>query len=108
MKLNSFIKLIGVTVVILFVSLYITQMSGYYQYNESKKSALTDDAIERFENDVREGKKIIAKNYLVEEKNYNNKISQMGMKLSSIIEKGFNKAMNAIFNELNEAMNSDQ
>lgn len=98
--------MIGGIFIILFVSLYITQMSGYYQYNESKKTTLTKDAIERFENDVREGKEIIAKNYLAEEKNYSNRISKLGMKISSTIEKGFNKTMNIIFNELNEAINS--
>lgn len=98
--------MIGGVFIILFVSLYITQMSGYYQYNESKKTTLTADAIERFEKDVREGKEIVANNYLAEEKNYSNHISKLGMKISSTIEKGFNKTMNVIFNELNEAMNS--
>lgn len=106
MKSSNLFKIIGGVFIILFVSLYITQMSGYYQYNESKKTTLTNDAIERFEKDVREGKEIVAKNYLVEEKNYSNNISKLGMKISSTIEKGFNKTMNVIFNELNEAVNS--
>lgn len=106
MKSSNLFKMIGGVFIILFVSLYITQMSGYYQYNESKKTTLTNDAIERFEKDVREGKEIVAKNYLAEEKNYSNRISKLGMKISSTIEKGFSKTMNVIFNELNEAMNS--
>ena len=106
MKSSNLFKMIGGIFIILFISLYITQMSGYYQYNESRKSTLTKDAIERFEKDVRDGKEIIAKNYLAEENNYSNRISKLGMKISSTIEKGFNKTMNVIFNELNEAMNS--
>lgn len=105
MKGKNLIKIILATVVILFLSLYITQMSGYYEYNESKKVTLTEDAIKRFEEDLASGKKINAGNYLKEEKNYNNNISQMGMKLSNYIEKGFNKIMNSIFTEVSKAVN---
>ena len=92
--------------IILFIALYTMQLTGYYEYTESKKTTLTDDAIARFEKDVAEGKEISAKNYLVEEKNYNNTASQFGMKLSSLIEDGFNKAMNALFKEVEKAVNS--
>lgn len=84
----------------------MTQLTGYYEYTESKKNTLTNDAIERFEKDVQNGKEIIAKNYLVEEKNYNNKASQLGMKISSFIEGGFNQAMNALFREMDKAIKS--
>lgn len=81
-------------------------MSGYYEYTESKKTTLTEDAIKRFEADVSAGKKINAKDYLLEEKNYNNNLSHMGMKISNYIEKGFNKIMNSIFQEVNKAVNN--
>lgn len=81
-------------------------MSGYYEYTESKKSTLTEDAIKRFEEDVSAGKKISAKDYLSEEKNYNNNLSHIGMKISNYIEKGFNKIMNSIFQEVNKAVNT--
>lgn len=95
-----------IVLIILFVALYLTQLTGYYQYTENKKTTLTEDAIKRFEKDVAEGKEIIAKNYLEEEKNYNNKASHLGMKISGLIEKGFNKAMNAIFREVDKAIKS--
>ena len=92
--------------IILFIALYTTQQTGYYENTKSKKTTLTDDTIKKKKKDVAEGKEISAKNYLVEEKNYNNTASQFGMKLSSLIEDGFNKAMNALFKEVEKAVNS--
>ena len=106
MKDKNIIRILGITLIVLFLSLYITQMSGYYEYTESKKTTLTEDAIKRFEADVSAGKKINAKDYLSEEKNYNNNLSHIGMKISNYIEKGFNKIMNSIFQEVNKAVNS--
>lgn len=93
--------------VILFLGLYISQMTGYYQYTESKKTTLTEDAIKRFEEDIRNGKEINAENYLEQETDYNNKLSTLGMKISGLIEKGFNKAMNSIFNEISNAISNE-
>ena len=106
MKYARVVQLTFFVLVILFVGLYISQMTGYYQYNESRKTTLTQSAIERFEQDVKEGKEIHAGDYLEEETEYNNKISNLGMKISRVIEAGFNKAMNAIFDELSKAISN--
>lgn len=106
MKYARVVQLTFFVLVILFVGLYISQMTGYYQYNESRKTTLTQSAIERFEQDIKEGKEIRAGDYLEEETDYNNKISNLGMRISQVIEAGFNKAMNAIFNELSKAISN--
>ncbi len=105
MKGKDIIRFVGLTLIILFVALYLTQVTGYYEYSENKKTTLTEEGIKRFEKDVAEGKAIQAKNYLPEEKNYGNKASQLGMKLSNLIESGFNKMMNAFFKEVDKAIN---
>ncbi len=90
----------------MFFSLYIGTQTGYYKTTASSKATLTDKALKRFEEDVQSGKKIIAKNYLEEEKDYSNKASILGMKISKTIEKIFNKGMNAIFNEIDKTIHS--
>lgn len=105
MNYKKIFQTILILLLVLFIGLYISQMTGYYQYSESKKTTLTKSAIEKFEEDIKAGKKVDVKNYLVEEKNYNNKISSLGMNLSSLIEKCFNKAMNSLFNEIAKAIN---
>lgn len=106
MKYKKIFELVMAVLVVLFLGLYISQMTGYYKYSESKKSTLTKDAIEKFEQDIKAGKKIDAKNYLEEEKSYTNKMSNLGMALSSLIEKGFKKAMNTLFNEISKAISN--
>lgn len=105
MKYKRLVELFGGVVIILFLVLYIGQATGYYKIAENRKAALTEDAIRRFEEDVSAGKKIVASNYLVKEKNYNNNISILCIKVSQIIEKGFDKVMNYIFNELEGVVN---
>ena len=64
MKANNILKFTFIILILLFIGLYISQVTGYYEYTESKKTTLTKDAINRFEKDVKEGKEISAKNYL--------------------------------------------
>lgn len=103
-KFKYAFQMIGIVVVILFLVLYIGQGSGYYQITENRKTVLTEEAIKRFEADVASGKEIVASNYLLKEKNYNNNISIICMKISSFIENGFNKFMSLIFEELEKVV----
>ncbi|MBO5138604.1 MAG: hypothetical protein J6B89_03080 [Bacilli bacterium] len=102
---NIFIFIFSV-LFILFISLYVTQATGYYEFNNSKKTTLTNDAIKKFEKDIKEGKQISAKNYLEGEKEYNNKISTTSLKISKTIEKSFNYLMGKLFEEINSAVSN--
>lgn len=104
-KFRKFFELLASLVVILFLVIYIGQGTGYYQITENRKTALTEDAIRRFEEDVKSGKEIVASNYLVKEKNYNNNISIVCMKVSEFIETSFNKFMMLVFRELEHVVN---
>jgi len=102
---KKIIRFLFLIVVIFYITLYLGQLTGYYKYTDNQKTTLTSEAIKRFEEDVKKGKEIDAKNYLEEQKNYNNKFSRLGMRISNIIEKGFNKTMRSIFNEIDKAVN---
>lgn len=106
MNYKRILQTIMSLLVILFLGLYVSQMTGYYQYNESRKTTLTEDAIKRFEQDIKEGKTISASNYLQKDTEYGNKLSSLGMSLSSFIEKGFNKAMNGLVREISSAISN--
>ncbi len=82
--MNRLIKVIMIIIIIFFLSLYFTKYSSdYYEM----KSNLTEEAIKKYEKDLKEGKNIIPSNYIKEEKNYNNKASKLGLSLSHLIEK---------------------
>lgn len=71
----------------IFMTLYISQAIGYYDYEQYKKVEITKDKIAEFERDVKEGKEINIDNYLTSVKyDYNNNASKAGLKLSSTIK----------------------
>jgi hypothetical protein len=105
MNLKQITKILIIFIVLSFLSLYITSTSGYYEYNLKQKNILTEEAIARFEKDVKEGKKIIASNYIEEQKNYNNKTSELTLKVSNFISKTFDRIMKYIFKKIEATVN---
>jgi replication fork clamp-binding protein CrfC len=101
---RNFCIFIGSIFVILFFALFFSGYTGYYDYSNGKKNILTNSAIERFENDLKLGKNMDSSSYLEKEKDYNNKLSRLGIKTSNIIEKLFEKGINVIFKELNKVV----
>lgn len=93
-------KTIVIILFLSFIAMYITTKTNYQQIENKNKNILTEEAIKRFEKDVKEGKKIVASNYLSKEKNYDNKISSLGLKISNIIENTYKKTINKIFKKL--------
>lgn len=108
MKGKNIVRFIVIVLFLLFISLYISQATGYYKYEDYKKTTLTNKAIERFEKDLDNNEEIDLNNYIEKEKNYSNVYSSLGLKTSNIIEKSFNKVMNYIFNEINETVNEKE
>ena len=106
MKIKQLIKLLVLIVVGLFISLYFTAIGGYYENSMRNKNILTKEAMIRFEQDIKEGKPIIASNYIQEEKDYTNNISKTTMKISNYISKSFDKIMKFIFKQLEKSVNN--
>ena len=86
--MNKTIKILGVILIIMFLSVYFSRYNTNYYEN---RNVLTEEAIVKFEQDIKEGKDISINTYLKEEKDYNNKASTIGLKLSQGIEIGFKK-----------------
>ncbi|MCI8547974.1 MAG: hypothetical protein HFJ38_03690 [Bacilli bacterium] len=105
MKSKHVVRFTLLVLFLLFVGLYITQALGYYEFTNAKKTTLTNSAIEKFEKDVKEGKALDVKNYVEEEKQYNNLLSRVSLSVSNAIEKSFSFVMNTLFNELAKATN---
>ena len=104
----SYKKLFHGLIWILFFSfflLYFAQANGYYEDLNRKKTYLTQKNIEKFEQDVKKGKKIDVNNYVVNlRKNYNNKISSFGLFTSKVFAKSFKWGMNSVFNVIDKMM----
>ncbi len=102
MKIKNIASLIMITTIIFFLVVYISEGVGYTENKNLKKNILTKDAIERFEQDVKEKKELDLEEYMEEEKNYKNLYNRLGIYISNIIEKVFNKGMNKFIKEVNK------
>ncbi|MDD6879560.1 MAG: hypothetical protein PUD59_04980 [bacterium] len=106
MKMTKIFKFTFIILILIFMFLIIASKSGYYEYELSNKKKLTEEAIERFEFDVKEGKNIDIDNYIdTTVENYNNKVSNLGNKVSNSIENFASTCFKYIFNYINREMN---
>ena len=89
-----------------FLALYISEISGYYEFQEHKQVNLTNEKIKEFEKDVSLGKDINIKDYIMEkEVSFENPLSNTGIflseKIGEVIESGIDstfKFLNSVFN----------
>ncbi|MBQ7140582.1 MAG: hypothetical protein IJO32_03680 [Bacilli bacterium] len=105
MKPEKIFKPILSILFIIFISLYISQSAGYYEYEQYKKVALTKEQIKEFERDIKEGKKVDIKDYVGQtKKEYGNKVSNVGLKLSETIEEYVQKIINSSFEAISDVV----
>ena len=84
---NLFFQLLGISFLI-FLALYIAELSGYYESQGTKKSVITQEKLEEFEEDVASGKEINIKDYITKEYvDYSSPVSRMGNKISNGLDK---------------------
>lgn len=105
MKGKNVFRVFFFTMMILFTTLYITQALGYYEYSNYKTNRLTEEAVEQFEQDIKEGKKVNASDYIKKDNDYNNNISKLGLKASDIVEEVFDNIMGVVFDGINKTVN---
>ena len=98
-KDNSwFFKVLGF-LFLLYISLTIAIQTGYYEAKLSEKTTITNEAMKRFEEDVRMGKDVEIEDYITDiHKDYSNQTTKAGAALSKTIENFMAKGINEIVN----------
>ena len=79
---------------IIYIVLYLAKITGYYNVEVKKQVELNSEAMNRFENDVKNGKNVKMTDYVsIKNVKYNNKISDLGYSLSKgvtyVVTNGF-------------------
>ena len=83
---------------LVFTALLIAYESGYYETQMSNKAVLTKEAMERFENDVNEGKVVDVNDYLESsDVDYSNWVTKLGNKLSTGLSDIMTKGLSGLF-----------
>ncbi len=83
---------------VIFSTIYISNKYGYYEFQKKREVTLTEDQIRKFEQDVKDGVNIDINNYVVDiNKDYQTKLSGMGLKFSNTISKVIKKGVDEFF-----------
>ena len=97
-KKNKIYKFIFWLFFMSFLVIYFSELTGYYEYQNYQKTALTEEQIKKFEEDVKNGNKVDINEYLVvNNKKYNNTLSKLASKLSDGISKLVNSGVEYTF-----------
>ena len=103
---NNFIRIMSLTVFLIFFALYYSANAGLIDYQAKNKTALTEEQIKMFEEDVKNNVEIDLKKYIEDkEEKYDNNISKTTLKLSNTIGKTVQNALDFLFGKLESAMN---
>ena len=85
-----------------FGALYLSEKTGYYEFQEHKQVNLTNEKIKEFESDIKSGKDINIKDYIDEkEVSFENGFSSTGIFLSETISHWLENGLNSTFDFLN-------
>lgn len=103
---NKIFKLLLSISFIVYITTYISNKYGYYEYQKQKQTTLTQEQIKKFEQDVKDGKDISLEDYLLNtDKNYQTKLSSMGLKISDGISDVVKTGVEKFFNSINDVIN---
>ena len=72
MKYENTFKIIFIFLFVIFLTMYISVGSNYYEYELHKKVMLTNEDIKKFEDDVKNNKEVDIDNYISSRVDYSN------------------------------------
>lgn len=94
-------RIIGMTLLFLFLGLYVASRNGYVDYQARNQMILTEEQIKKFEDDVKNQRPIDIENYVIrEEELYDNQLSRNSLKLSNTIGHTVQNILNFVFGKL--------
>lgn len=96
MNKEMVVKYILGIIFVVFIISYVISESGYYEYNLRNKSVMTSEAMERFENDLEEGKDVLMEDYIVNTtKDYTSRLTigtnKISMNINSLLKKSIER-----------------
>ena len=94
-KMHPFFKLM-ILLFLIFIAFYISLQSGYYPSRVQKRAILTSEKINKFDNDIRNNKEIVAGSYMDDNIDYSNFVTKAGNGLTYTLGKAIEKGIKGI------------
>ena len=99
-KVKKIIQNIPIIIFLLLGLLYFSYQNGYYDKYMRDKINVTNQNIERFEIDIKEGRDVTIEDYLEDEKSYATKTGNMSLQISNKLENIISKGIRFIFKKI--------
>ena len=77
------------------------------EVKNNKKLAKTEEKIDEYEDDLKNGVDVTKKDYVVVKDSYDNSYTRLSLKLSKKIENGINKVIKYLFNKIGQTVNEN-
>lgn len=103
-KVKKGIGYIPIILIIIFIGLYFVYQNGYYDKMTRDKIMLTNEQIEKFEQDVMDGKDVSLEKYMDNSKSYSTKVGNISLKVSNKIENTINKFVKFVFRKISRVV----
>ena len=92
-----------------FLTLFIANKYGYYEFRNHQRTMLTLEQIQQFEQDVKDGKEIDLQDYLTDiRKDYQNNVSRAGLNISNTVSNIVSKGVEGIFDSISRMINENR
>ena len=98
--MKKVLKNISLIILILLLFLYFSYQNGYYDKYMRDKIKLTNQNIEKFEQDIKDFKDVTIEDYLQEEKSYATKTSNISLKVANKLENVINEGIKILFRKI--------
>ena len=99
---EKIVKYLIYLVILSFFTLYFVSSTNLYEYKMEKKKTLTEDSIKKFEEDVKNGVQIDINDYIIKDKNYDNKFTTVNREIANYVGKGFESIIKYIARYMNK------
>ena len=92
---------------IMFIGLYTSAQAGLIDYQARNKTLMTEEAIKEFESDIKNGKNVDIKKYVVDKnKKYDNGLSKATLKVSNSIGNCVDGILKFFFKKMEKVINN--
>ena len=90
---------------VIFITIYVSQVSGYHEYELHKKVELTNEEISKFESDIKNNKNIDINEYTDNSiEDYSNSFSRLSSSFSEFTSKYIKKSINGVFKAISDLL----
>lgn len=107
MDKKKIFKLVFSLLFLSFLIGYVIEETGYYEYNLQNKTVMTNEAMSKFEQDLKDGKDVSMEDYVVKtEKDYTSTLTKgtnkVSLKVNNVLKKGIESVFKVLSNFVEE------